>query len=160
MTDHLEIERKFLVEDDEMLEEFLSLPPDRIEQFYLSLDPARAVRVRIARHADDSSSAKLTIKGERRNGVCLEIETPLALDQAQALRALAIGQTLIKTRRRVALADGLIAELDIYEAPQRVVLVEVELPVRDHPFAPPVWFGREVTQDARFFALSLASCPT
>jgi CYTH domain-containing protein len=119
----------------------------------LALDGSTEVRVRY-----DDGSACLTIKGGT-GLVRTEVEVDLAHADAESLWPLTEGRRLEKRRWRVPIDGGLVAELDEYEgALAGLRTVEVELPdlVAAEAFAPPSWFGREVTGDPRWSNASLA----
>ena len=140
----LEIERKFLVD---RLPADLG-PGEPIEQGYLAIGP-EGLEVRIRHRA---GRAFLTIKkglGEVRAEEELEIDE----DRFRRLWPLAQAASLVKTRHVVALDGGLNAELDVYAGSlEGLATVEVEFPDRaaSSAFHPPAWFGREVTNDARY----------
>ena len=57
---------------------------------------------------------------------------------------------VLKTRYVHPLPDGLAAEIDVYHGPlDGLVTVEVEFPdeKRRAAFAPPAWFGKDVSQE-------------
>jgi len=151
----VEIERKFLVE--RMPD---GVPPgERIEQGYLAIAPD-GVEVRVRRRAGRCS---LTVKSGPAH---VRVEEELAIDERRfdALWALTEGRRVAKTRHLVALADGLTAELDVFEgAHAGLLMAEVEFPSVEASarFAPPAWLGREVTGDARYAnqGLALAGVP-
>ncbi len=134
----MEIERKYLVPAlPDSLEQYRCL---QIEQAYLCTDPV----VRIRRQDDEFI---LTWKGrgmlERE-----EYNLPLTREGYFHLREKADGNILTKKRYLIPLADGLRAELDIFEGKfAGLVLVEVEFPDRAaaDAFTPPAWFGEDVT---------------
>jgi adenylate cyclase len=147
----IERERRFLVATLPMAT--AELPePDHIVQGYLATG---RVTVRVRRIG---GSHILSVKvGSSRNRV--EIERSLDPDEFDALWNEAHERRIDKQRHRVALDDGLVAELDLFAgdlAGRRIV--EVEFP--DDPtadtFEPPAWFGREVTDDTRYTNASLA----
>lgn len=135
-----EIERKFLVAD----------APDRtalgtgtrLRQGYLALDGGVEVRLRLT-----DAGATLTVKGGtglRR----VEVEVDVAPGEAEELWALTEERRIEKVRHRVAVEGGLVAEVDRYEgALEGLWTVEVEAPTEAAAaaFAPPPWFGEELT---------------
>jgi adenylate cyclase len=146
----IEIERKFLVTGTA----WRSAPGERLVQGYLSRDPARTVRVRMAGQA-----AFLTIKGATHGATRAEFEYPLPLADAEALLAMCEGPCIDKIRRRVAHA-GAIWEVDEFLGDNAgLVVAEIELPAEDAPFERPDWLGEEVTHDARYFNAQLARHP-
>lgn len=147
-----EVERKFL----------LSEPPsglerrDRIEieQGYLALDDGAEVRVRLA-GAEGTVTAKSGSGLERE-----EVEVEVDAERARELLDSCGSDRLRKRRHLVPLGDGLCAEVDVYGGElEGLAVVEVEFPDagRAAAFAPPRWFGRELTGEAAFANRSLAT---
>jgi CYTH domain-containing protein len=149
-TPGIEIERKFLLD---------GLPPalafarrTAMLQGYLALDGDTEVRVRRT-----AAGAKLTIKhgaGEVR------VEEEMVLDsrQADALWELTNGRRLQKSRREMRV-EGVSVSVDEYAgALDGLIVAEVEFDDEDASaaFTPPAWFGREVTDDARYKNRSLS----
>lgn len=136
-----EIERKFRVArvpDD--------LGPGKpLRQAYVALDGEVEVRVR-----SDGDTYRLTVKGGR-GLLRAEVELDLTPAQFEELWGLAGTRHLAKTRHRVALGEGAsgpVAEVDRYEAGLAgLTVVEVEFPSEElaGAFAPPDWFGEELT---------------
>lgn len=146
-----EIERKFLVADVPSPDELG--PGLRLRQGYLALDEQVEVRMRTA-----GDATLLTIKAGR--GLArTEVELPLERAAASDLWPHAAARSLEKVRHRIDLGEGLTAELDLYEgALTGLTTVEVELPTEDAAtrFAPPPWFGREVTGEPGWSNADLA----
>jgi adenylate cyclase len=147
----VEIERKYVLPAaPPELEQF---PGEPIQQGYVAI-AEDGVEVRVRRRGE---KRLLTIKsgpGEVR------VEEELAIDERrfQALWSLTEGRRLSKTRHLVPLGD-LTAEVDVYDDRLAgLITAEVEFPsLKDSArFAAPEWLGREVTNDARFAAQSLA----
>jgi CYTH domain-containing protein/CHAD domain-containing protein len=147
-----EIERKFVLEA--MPPAAATAPVSAIEQGYLAVDEEVEVRLRRA-----NGERLLTAKrghGESRE----EVELRLYGEQYEALWPLTEGRRLRKRRRRLALGDGLVAEIDSYEGELAGLLVaEVEFPSPEasREFQPPAWLGREVTGDPAYANQTLAS---
>lgn len=125
----------------------------RLRQGYLARDGDVEVRVRIA-----ASAATLTVKGG--TGLSrVEVELAVTDDEhREALWALTAGRRVEKVRHRVAVGD-VTADVDVYQgALEGLCTVEVEFrSVEDaHAFAPPAWFGIEVTGEPRWANASLA----
>jgi len=146
-----EIERKFLVSGDGWRTE----APLLIRQAYLSVDPARSVRVRLV-----GDRALLTIKGLSKGASRDEFEYAIPVtDAAYLLEHLCLRPRIEKYRHRQVFA-GMLWEVDEFLGDNAgLVLAEVELDSEDQPFERPPWLGREVTGDARFFNSSLALRP-
>lgn len=145
----IERERRFLVGSvpDE-------LPtPHHIEQGYLTTRPA-AIRVR-----RQDGTYTLTIKTG--SGLArTEIERRLDADEFEALWAITHDLRIEKRRYVIALDDGHVAELDLFDGDlsgRRIVEVEFDSDEAAAAFAPPDWFDREVTDDGSYSNASLAS---
>jgi len=146
----IEIERKFLVTGEGWRQ------PDAqwLSQGYLSRDPLRTVRVRVA-----GEEAFLTIKGKTEGIARPEFEYPIPIADARALLALCDGPLVEKFRHRVAWG-GLVWEVDEFHAANAgLVVAEVELASAEQAFAPPPWLGVEVSHDPRYFNANLAQHP-
>lgn len=148
----IEIERKFLVAGDGWRQ-----PAERQTHFsqgYLSRDPARTVRVRIA-----GATAFLTIKGATRGATRAEFEYGIPLADARQLLALCDGPVVEKIRH-LCVVEGMTWEVDEFLGANAGLLVaEIELGDEDQPFARPAWLGDEVTGDARYVNANLAVKP-
>lgn len=122
------------------------LEPVEIEQFYLS-DIQTPLRLRRYNRERFELTKKIPVDRadlSRQE----EINIPLEATEFAELRRLA-KRGLKKRRYYVPLADGLRAELDIYEGPlDGLMSVEVEFPdeTSRQRFRPPEWFGRDITQ--------------
>jgi adenylate cyclase len=148
----VEIERKFLLKGDawRTLE-----TPVLLRQGYLSLDPARTVRVRI-----EGASGTMTIKGKNAGATRGEWEYPIPVaDAAELLDKLCQCPLIEKYRRRIAY-QGHTWEVDEFLGENAGLLVaEIELASEDEAFDKPDWIGEEVTGDARYYNSSLIRTP-
>ncbi|HEV7562505.1 MAG TPA: CHAD domain-containing protein [Solirubrobacterales bacterium] len=148
-----EIERKFLLP---ALPDAAARPVAvRIEQGYVAIGERTEVRLRRA-------GGRMTLTAKRGRGEArAEHEIVLYKEQFEALWALTGGRRLVKTRRRVPLAeDGLVAEVDVYEGPLAgLATVEVEFgsSPQSRSFQAPEWFGPELTDDPAYSNQSLAA---
>ncbi|MFG6431249.1 CYTH domain-containing protein [Roseateles sp. LYH14W] len=148
----IEIERKFLVTGDGWRAQ--AATQTRFSQGYLSRDPARTVRVRIAGEA-----AFLTIKGATQGATRAEFEYDIPLADAQALLALCDGPVVEKIRH-LCPHEGVTWEVDEFlGANAGLVVAEIELESESQPFAHPAWLGDEVTGDGRYVNANLAVRP-
>jgi adenylate cyclase len=147
----IEIERKFLLVGDNWR---VLGQPLLLRQGYLSSDPARVVRVRVA-----GDRAYLTIKGRSVGATRGEWEYPIPLADANELLALCEQPIVEKFRRQIEFA-GKVWEVDEFlGANQGLLLAEIELASEDQPFERPDWIGDDVTHDARYFNSSLVRHP-
>jgi CYTH domain-containing protein len=89
-----------------------------------------------------------------------ETETPITSTQFDALWPCTVGHRVEKVRYEISLPDDVTAHLDVYNGSLwGLVVVEVEFcsAVEAEKFAPPSWFGREVTWDSRYKNKNLAT---
>jgi adenylate cyclase len=149
----LEIERKFLVENDGW--RGLADRGRRLVQAYLAETDRAVIRVRI----EDGHRAYLTIKSALPGLTRQEFEYPVPPADAEALVALA-GEAVVQKTRFVVPVGGHRWEVDVYGGGNAgLVIAELELEDEAASFARPAWLGREVTGDARFYASRLARWP-
>lgn len=124
-------------------------------QGYLSTDPERVVRVRVA-----GEKGYLTIKGKSRGISRLEFEYEIPREDAlQMLEKLALKPIISKYRYKVPYR-GFVWEIDRFLGENEgLVIAEVELedPSQIPPLPP--WVGKEVTGDERYYNASLISRP-
>jgi len=147
----LEIERKFLVRTDLWKP---STNGEAIAQGYLSDVPERTVRVRIR-----GDKGYITVKGKNDGISRAEYEYEIPLKDAEELLKLCEPPILIK-RRHVENVDGTIFEVDVFAGENApLVLAEVELAEPSAPFPRPVWLGKEVSDDSRYYNSYLARHP-
>ncbi len=149
----LEIERRFLVEDPSAAASRAERS-ERIRQGYVAIDPeGTQVRVR-----EIGERCRLTVKrgaGEVRAEVELEIDAATF----EELWELTAGRRIDKRRHFIPDDDGFVYELDVYAgALAGLASVEVEFATAEQSsgFAPPPWFGREVTGEERYSNVRLA----
>lgn len=148
----IEIERKFLVADEGWRQ--AATRQTRFSQGYLSRDPARTVRVRIA-----GDAAFLTIKGATTGATRAEFEYDVPVADAQQLLAMCDGPVVEKVRHLCGHA-GMTWEVDEFlGANTGLVVAEIELQTEDQAFERPAWLGEEVTGDARYVNANLAVRP-
>lgn len=147
-----EIERKFII-DKLLLPDLSKVDAEDIEQHYLSISEIEEVRIR---KRDDKYF--ITVKS---NGTLERDEWEVEISQKifNNLLPATKGRMIIKKRYSIKLSPECIAEIDIYDGKLKgLILVEVEFQsIRDATsFVPPKWFGRDVTEDARYKNRSLA----
>jgi len=146
----IEIERKFLVTGTS----WKSGRSKEYRQGYLSLEPARTVRVRIA-----GKEAWLTIKGLNEGPTRPEFEYPIPLDDARQLLDLC-ERPIIEKKRHLVPFEGKAWEVDEFLGENAgLVVAEIELSSAEEEFAAPDWLGEEVTDDPRYFNSSLSKRP-
>lgn len=148
----VEIERKFLVAGEGWRQ--MATTRTCFSQGYLSRDPARTVRVRIA-----GDVAFLTIKGATRGATRAEFEYAIPPADARQLLAMSDGPVVEKVRHLCPHA-GMTWEVDEFlGANAGLVVAEIELQSESQSFDRPSWLGEEVTGDARYVNANLAVRP-
>ena len=148
----MEIERKFLVKS---IPDLTGIIPVYIRQGYLKIaDPEE--RVREKRSAKGKSYVH-TVKGGY--GLCRsETETEISAEEFEKKWPLTKGHRVEKARYKIPYA-GLIIELDVYLNKLdglHVAEVEFDSVEQAENFIPPEWFGRDVTNDAKYKNKNLA----
>ncbi|MCI5679266.1 MAG: CYTH domain-containing protein [Bacteroidales bacterium] len=145
----MEIERKFLTKHIPF--DITAYPCLAISQAYISFSPT----IRIRQSNEDYI---LTVKGkghlERE-----EFELPLSKEDYDRLLQKTEGTPVIKKRYLVPLAEGLTAEVDIYEGELiGLMTTEVEFPSLEaaESFVAPQWFGKDVSKEKAYKNTSLS----
>ncbi|MCH8503673.1 MAG: CYTH domain-containing protein [Ectothiorhodospiraceae bacterium] len=148
-----EIERKFLVVSDDWRACVQRSQPMR--QGYLSGGRKGSIRVRIAGYR-----AWLNIKSATLGVRRLEFEYAIPLqDAAEMLERLCDGPLVEKVRHEVPLGDHL-WEVDEFQGENAgLIVAEVELADEDETFTMPSWAGEEVSNDPRYYNVSLVKSP-
>jgi CYTH domain-containing protein len=148
-----EIERKYLVVNDHWRRD--AGPGTLYVQGYLSVDPERSVRVRIA-----GSKAALTVKHENTSSIRDEFEYQIPADDADYMLDKICIKPLIEKTRYVIQDGKLKWEIDEFSAENRgLIIAEVELEDDRLEIVKPDWVGEEVTDDPRYFNINLVKHP-
>ena len=150
----IEIERKFLVTSDAFKKE--AFAQNRIAQGYLSSVPERTVRVRIK-----GDKGFLTIKGaSNETGLSrFEWEKEIPVNEATALLKLCEKGIIDKTRFEVKIGNHIFEVDEFYGENKGLIIAEVELKSETETFEKPVWLGKEVTNDIRYYNSYLSKNP-
>jgi adenylate cyclase len=148
----IEIERKFLLCGEDWRQQVHR--SEYLAQGYLGGTHA-SVRVRVS-----GVKAWLNIKSQTRGTTRLEFEYPIPRADADTLLAqLADGPVISKTRHHVEIGKHLF-EIDEFDGDNLgLIVAEVELQSADEAFPRPSWLGTEVTEDLRYYNLSLVKHP-
>lgn len=148
----MEIERKFLIKKENLPQQLEQYPHAELEQAYIITNPVLRVRRK-------NDNYILTYKGpglmERE-----EVEFPLPEDAYRKLLGKADGNCIHKIRYKIPETDGLTIELDIFLGEfEGLYLAEVEFPDSDtaKKYAPPSWFGPEVTHTNTYHNSTLST---
>lgn len=148
-----EIERKFLVTNDDWAEQPCS-SSSYVVQGYLTTTPA--IRVRVTGEGE----ATLTIKSSEPGMSRAEFEYEIPRDDAYELLEMAGSNIVQKLRHKFQRGD-VVWEIDEFlEGNTGLVVAEVELPSEDHELDTSMsWLGEEVTNDPRYYNAHLAQLP-
>ena len=147
----MEIERKYLIEKEQLPADLASYPFHKIEQGYLCTSPV----VRIRRQDDDYF---LTYKSK---GLMAreEYNLPLTQEAYEHLKSKADGLVISKTRYLIPEKNGLTIELDVFhEDYEGLLLAEVEFDSEEkaNSYNPPAWFGEDVTYSTAYHNSTLS----
>jgi adenylate cyclase len=150
----IEIERKFLVTSDDF--KAAAFTKNRIAQGYLSSIPERNVRVRIK-----GDKGFLTIKGaSNESGLSrFEWEKEIPVVEAQELLKLCEKGIIDKTRYEVKIGNHIFEVDEFYGENEGLIIAEIELESETEPFEKPIWLGKEVTNDKRYYNSFLSKNP-
>lgn len=159
----MEIERKYQI--NQIPADLSKYEFKEIEQGYLCHNPT----IRIRKSNNDfilTYKSKIGIEETKKGSPVINQEVELLLTQEayQTLKAKIDGNMIYKTRYILPIENGLIAELDIFKGLlSGLVIVEVEFPdlKTSMNFMPPVWFGKELSdnkQVSNYHLSKLSSC--
>lgn len=148
-----EIERKFLLRNDSWRDN-----ADRgrtMRQGYLAGSESASVRVRIS-----GDHANLNIKSATLGITRREYEYAIPLSEAnEMLDTLTDGPLIEKTRYYVYHGQHT-WEIDVFAGDNEgLVVAEIELDSAEETFARPEWLGEEVSDDPRYYNVSLVKHP-
>ena len=132
-----------------------NLPMDVNRQLSALIEDAKITpRIRLA-----GDSAFVTVKGPGSHER-VEHEFEVMVEDVQDLVTSFRFPHVLKTRYEVPADDGLVWEIDFFEADNHgLVMAELEVPSADYEFVRPDWLGQDVTEDGRFGNGSLARDP-
>lgn len=147
----MEIERKYLINKENLPENLEEFPSHQIEQGYLCTGPV--VRIRRQDH-----NYYLTYKSK---GLMSreEYNLPLTKEAYEHLKSKADGIVISKTRYLIPEKDNLTIELDIFHDDyEGLLLAEVEFSSEEeaNAYLPPEWFGEDVTFSSRYHNSTLS----
>lgn len=148
-----EIERKFLVRNDEW--RTYASSGIRTRQGYLSSAKSVSIRVRVA-----GDRAFLNIKSATLGVSRSEYEYSIPLADAEQLLERFCVRPLIEKTRYLVRHGTHTWEVDVFEGENAgLVVAEIELAHADEPFERPRWAGEEVSDDPRYYNVSLVTFP-
>lgn len=144
-----ETERKFLVKNEFR---HLAVREIKITQAYLSIDPQKTIRIRLA-----DSKAFLTVKSRpQKNSITRnEWEVEIPVNDAQEMMSICLPGRIVKTRYLVPLGTHTF-EIDVFhEKNEGLVVAEIELNSDNESFDKPDWLGDEVTGMPQYYNANL-----
>lgn len=150
----IEIERKFLITSDAYKKE--AVEKKTIKQGYLNSHPERTVRVRTK-----GDKGFLTIKGKsNESGTSRpEWEKEITTADAEQLLELCEKGVIDKIRYEVKMGNHIFEVDEFFGENEGLVIAEVELSDEDELFEKPLWLGKEVTGDKRYYNSYLSNNP-
>ena len=149
----VEIERKYLLKNDN----WRGIVDNGTEyiQGYLVGSKNASVRIRI-----EGDHAYLNIKSATLGVRRQEFEYPVPLDEAREILETLCEQPLIKKKRYHVTFGGNTWEIDEFEGENAgLIVAEIELPDEDIMPDLPDWVGEEVSDDPRYYNVSLVKHP-
>jgi len=180
---HLEIERRFFLDEGATKPWKMDATASKIRQYYLHspdisleefslfykshklLSNITPEQKNIFEAANDWTSrirfrdehATLTLKGKRTHSSAVELEWAIDVAVAEHLLEQMECPAVIKTRYLWTGSDGLVWEIDVFEGELlNLIIAEVELPSEEFPVAIPSWIGEEITGHHQWSNSSLA----
>lgn len=150
----IEIERKFLVNSDSF--KFKATAKNRIVQGFLNTHPERTVRIRIK---DDAGY--ITVKGKSNSSgtTRFEWEKEIVLDEAESLLQLCEKGILEKIRYEIPSGEHLFEVDEFLGQNEGLVIAEIELKSEEENFEKPLWLGKEVTGEVKYYNSQLIKKP-
>ena len=150
----MEIERKFLVKNNDFIEE--AFWKRRIVQGYICSDAERSVRIR-----KYTNEAFLTIKSasDERGWSRYEFEQSIPMEDAEQLIRLCLPCIINKVRHYVRF-KGHTWEVDVFHGENEgLIVAEIELESEEETFELPAWVGQEVSGDPKYYNAMLTKHP-
>jgi len=148
-----EIERKFLLKDASW--KALADEGMQYSQGYLVGSQQASVRVRI-----QGERAFLNIKSATIDITRQEFEYEVPLDEAKEMLETLCEKPLISKKRYHLKSENHLWEIDVFQGDNEgLVVAEIELADENEYFVKPDWLGDEVSDDERYYNVSLVKHP-
>ena len=145
----IETERKFLVKSEFR---HLAVKEIHITQSYLSIDPDKTIRLRIA-----DNNAFITIKSRlRKESISRsEWEFQIPVSDANEMMGFCLPGKIVKTRYLIPFGRHTF-EVDVFhDKNEGLIIAEIELASENEQFEIPEWLGEEVTGRPEFYNSNL-----
>ena len=151
----LEIERKFLVKNEDFKKE--AYQSFHIKQGYLNSHPERTTRIRIK-----ENKAFMTVKGKSsESGLSrFEWEKEIDLKDAEALLQLCEPGKIEKTRFLVKSGNHIFEVDEFYGENEGLIVAEVEMNSESDQVLLPDWLANEVTGEQKYYNSALTQKPS
>jgi adenylate cyclase len=148
-----EIERKYLIKNDGWKSSVKQ--GTRYIQGYLVGSRHASVRIRI-----EGDRAFINIKSATLGVRRQEYEYPVPVEEAREILETLCEKPLIEKTRYEIGYQGLEWEIDVFEAENKgLIVAEVELDSEDQEIVLPDWCGEEVSDNPRYYNVSLVKHP-
>ncbi len=150
----LEIERKFLVKNEDFKKE--AYQSFHIKQGYLNSHPERTTRIRIK-----ENKAFMTVKGKSsESGLSrFEWEKEIDLKDAEALLQLCEPGKIEKARFLVKSGNHIFEVDEFYGENEGLIVAEVEMNSESDQVLLPDWLANEVTGEQKYYNSALTQKP-
>lgn len=150
----VEIERKFLVNSTEFKQK--AYQRNYIKQGFLNSDKNRVVRIRLK---DDTGF--LTIKGKSNKAGTTRFEWEKEIDKTDAQNLFMLCEKgIIEKYRYLVKVGNHIFEVDEFLGDNKGLLIaEVELTSENEDFKKPLWLGKEVTGQEKYYNSNISKHP-
>lgn len=149
----IEIERKYRVSNDNWRDNVHE--SHHIRQGYLATTDRSSTRIRIS-----DQQATLNIKQAIPGTTRLEYEYIIPISDAEVLLDTLCERPLLEKTRHIIIHGDLTWEIDEFHGDnQGLIIAEVELTDENQAFTQPAWLGAEVTNEIRFYNVSLLAKP-
>lgn len=148
-----EIERKYLLRNDDW-----KLSADqgtKYVQGYMIGSKFASVRVRI-----EGGKSFLNIKSATLDISRQEYEYQIPVDEANEMLDTLCEKPLVEKTRYIVIHQDLKWEIDVFEGRNKgLIVAEVELESEDQQIELPSWCGQEVSEEPRYYNVSLGKHP-
>lgn len=149
----IEIERKFLLVSEAWRDEVSA--SSHYAQGYLANSEHVSIRIRTS-----GEKAYLNLKGATLTISRSEYEYEIPLEDADEMLANFCDGPLIEKSRYFVKRGNHTWEIDVFEGDNAgLVVAEIELQSEDEAFERPLWIGDEVSDDPRYYNVSLVTHP-
>jgi adenylate cyclase len=146
----IETERKFLVKGEFR---HLAVKEINIIQSYLSKDPEKTIRVRIA---DEKGFLTIKSRQDAKSISRNEWDFPISISDAKEIMSVCLPGKIVKTRYLIP-SGAHTFEVDVFhDKNEGLIVAEIELSSEDEPFEKPFWLGEEVTGLPQYHNSNLA----